>query len=586
MEPVTRNIVLRHLNGAKANRLDQFAIVEGLSLQIGRKPGSDVLYGSDGDDLVSRQHATITLRNLEGPNVFLADTGSSNGTFLNGEQVTAEREIFPDDVIELGKGGPKFVFDIQPRPEGYASRTRVMNVVDAAATRIMSVPSAPPEATAAALPVAVPPKQSVGKETVERLLYEERRSTRKSWSAVAAGLVAFILVGGGALYWYSAQNAQKLRTEAAEAAQAQAQMQAEEVAKAKQEAIASVARELGTSSRQIIETYGDATVRITLKWGLYDREAGKPLFVKMVAYNKRYYPAFVRLRNGDIVPWLTLDDGARNNFRVGLGGSGSGFVVSENGFILTNKHVAAGWMTKFRWPYREALVYKEARARNVGPGDPELAAIGNYEWIPEQEAGVVFLDKIPFRISDDGRNLIGRNEELEVRFPGSRLGMAATLVRASTDADAALIKVDTPQSLNKVQIAADDKLVVGDRVTVLGYPAVSMEDRVVVSTLEAGRRGTREELVPQPTVTEGIISRVAASTADTKDNIKAYSDIGDAFQLAINTTGAGNSGGPVFDSSGRVIGFFTYGLALGNAAVSFAVPIKYGVALLQAQRAP
>ena len=61
--------------------------------------------------------------------------------------------------------------------------------------------------------------------------------------------------------------------------------------------------------------------------------------------------------------------------------------------------------------------------------------------------------------------------------------------------------------------------------------------------------------------------------------------LGDAFQLSINSTGGGNSGGPVFNSSGKVIGLFTYGSCIqGDACVTQAVPIKHGRFLLSPQR--
>ena len=56
--------------------------------------------------------------------------------------------------------------------------------------------------------------------------------------------------------------------------------------------------------------------------------------------------------------------------------------------------------------------------------------------------------------------------------------------------------------------------------------------------------------------------------------------IGDSYQLQINTTGSGNSGGPVFDDHGRVIAIFYAGLSDGRTAVTFAVPIRYGKELM------
>jgi serine protease Do len=53
--------------------------------------------------------------------------------------------------------------------------------------------------------------------------------------------------------------------------------------------------------------------------------------------------------------------------------------------------------------------------------------------------------------------------------------------------------------------------------------------------------------------------------------------------MSINSTGAGNSGGPIFNSRGKVIGLFTYGISAGGANTSGAIPIKYGRDLLRAQ---
>jgi S1-C subfamily serine protease len=50
--------------------------------------------------------------------------------------------------------------------------------------------------------------------------------------------------------------------------------------------------------------------------------------------------------------------------------------------------------------------------------------------------------------------------------------------------------------------------------------------------------------------------------------------------LTINATGGGNSGGPLFDDKGRVIGIFFAGRTMDNTTISFAVPIRYGLELM------
>ena len=54
----------------------------------------------DGDDYVSSNHALIEPR-LDG--LWVSDTGSTNGTFVNGARVTAWRLLHDGDVIRVGQ---------------------------------------------------------------------------------------------------------------------------------------------------------------------------------------------------------------------------------------------------------------------------------------------------------------------------------------------------------------------------------------------------------------------------------------------------------------------------------------------------
>jgi serine protease Do len=66
--------------------------------------------------------------------------------------------------------------------------------------------------------------------------------------------------------------------------------------------------------------------------------------------------------------------------------------------------------------------------------------------------------------------------------------------------------------------------------------------------------------------------------------MRVLGQMGDAIQLSVSGTGSGNSGGPVFNNAGKVIGLWTWGRSLGGVRVGFAVPIKHGRSLLQPQR--
>ena len=64
---------------------------------LGREPGVDVLVDVP---LVSRRHARLTIDYSE---LFIADLGSSNGTFLNGQPVTENTRVFPSQKITIGE---------------------------------------------------------------------------------------------------------------------------------------------------------------------------------------------------------------------------------------------------------------------------------------------------------------------------------------------------------------------------------------------------------------------------------------------------------------------------------------------------
>ncbi len=598
-------IVIRHLSGSKINQVEEIPLKDLQKVTIGRDPNSGIVYDQRRDDVVSRQHAAIRIENGDELSFRLVDLNSSNGTLLNGERISGEVELVPEDTVELGPGGPKFAFDVQPRPANLAARTRVMSPVDVTATHALATAAASvmgtaelsrigkgtqeigPAAVTGARDSAETGKSVVGKETVLRMLFQERQKSTRVWMSSIAAVAAVLVVAGGALYWHNRTVANQLRTEAIQRSD-----------KARAEAERSMTQQLGATAKEIINKYGNSSVVVDLQWRMYDRGTGRPLFHKVVIdpKTKESLPAFIRLPNGRVVRWLTLEDQERRNIPVQSAGSGSGFVVSEQGFILTNKHVAAGWMISYsnigvgKNPNNQGLIFpyamnKRQKPQSVSLGTSEIKALR--DWVPE-DGGYVFLADDPLVIGGDTENrrvFQGRNDLLEVRFAGNRVSMQASLVRASTDADAALIKVESAQSLRPVELALDDKVEVGDKVIVLGYPGVSSSTLIRTTSVEVGRIGSgRIEVIPEPTVTEGIISLIGAGFKQEGEVIVAGSR-GDTYQMSINSTGAGNSGGPVFNVKGQVIGLFTYGASIeGDATVTFAVPIRHGRALLNPQR--
>ena len=117
---VTR-VVITHLNRGKVNQIDQWPLDSLSEIALGRDQGSTIAFDLQRDDMVSRRHAVIRIER-DPPTCKIADLGSSNGTSVNGLRITQETELLPGDVVELGSNGPRFSFDLQPRPADLAGR--------------------------------------------------------------------------------------------------------------------------------------------------------------------------------------------------------------------------------------------------------------------------------------------------------------------------------------------------------------------------------------------------------------------------------------------------------------------------------
>lgn len=95
-------IVIVHLSGHDEGRHDVFRM---RTLVIGRDSDCDVRFEKNRDLEVSGRHAEIRV-DADG-RLRISDLNSTNGTWLNGEEIHDERPLTTGDVIELGPGGPR-----------------------------------------------------------------------------------------------------------------------------------------------------------------------------------------------------------------------------------------------------------------------------------------------------------------------------------------------------------------------------------------------------------------------------------------------------------------------------------------------
>jgi pSer/pThr/pTyr-binding forkhead associated (FHA) protein len=76
---------------------DELAL-DSSSLLVGRGSRNDV--DLTGDEYASSEHVRIEPRR---DGVWLEDVGSTNGTYLNGIQLTSAKRLTPGDVVRIGE---------------------------------------------------------------------------------------------------------------------------------------------------------------------------------------------------------------------------------------------------------------------------------------------------------------------------------------------------------------------------------------------------------------------------------------------------------------------------------------------------
>lgn len=296
-------------------------------------------------------------------------------------------------------------------------------------------------------------------------------------------------------------------------------------------------------------------------------------------------PAVVRIFNTSCVEiQLPAKMGNLSNKKYDLcqAGLGTGFFINDEGYLITNAHVAAtspigiavaGGMraSEHNDFYQEiggliyALIIKdhpelasepdvlvpyveqsmlEFLAGGLMDGSIKINDVtySNYVMLSEKldisSADFALLNKKDHLAAE----LIDHNEiksDLELYFDESGAG-------GTSVPDLALLKVSRTDvsSIPTLNLADTDRIASGDEVSVIGFPGAA--DNSDIFGAEARNIAT---------ITAGNISAIKPNTSNEFDLIQI-----DA------STSPGNSGGPIINSNGEVVGVLTYGISPDSSA--------------------
>ena len=217
---------------------------------------------------------------------------------------------------------------------------------------------------------------------------------------------------------------------------------------------------------------------------------------------------------------------------------GSGFIITPDGYVITNAHVVdendEETKKNFAAQAFQEILEKDAADVEQSMGrklteEESKALIDANSWYFSQTLQVGDIKKefsVVFGITGDKGKIVPMIIPAKIVTQGNPI----------PGKDVAILKMTEKHTYPTIRIGDDKDMSVGDQVYVLGYPAVATFHPLI-----------SEESISEASLTRGLVSA--------KKNMK---DGWEVLQIDAAIT-HGNSGGPVMNDKGEVIGLATFG---------------------------
>jgi S1-C subfamily serine protease len=233
-------------------------------------------------------------------------------------------------------------------------------------------------------------------------------------------------------------------------------------------------------------------------------------------------PAVVRIRDGAVGKYLWKKTG--KTYQVAHVASGSGFFADPNGYVVTNAHVVD--VTQKGPAYAQELLFRQfvaALARDHGDDPQKVLQNERAVQLIRQGSELTAFEMVSQVLCANGEIL-----PFEIKACG--------VPDTSRGKDVAVVKVEV-RNAPVLILGNSDSVQLLDRVVVAGYPGAA-------DTFQHG--ALRGDSMLTASLTDGSVSARKPSAMGAP-----------ILQLSAPAT-HGNSGGPVIDARGEVIGILTF----------------------------